>query len=110
MCVRFGRINTLNIKGGRRPSDALDTSSLVSTMWLIDSSTLELRKFGTGSAEARPPYATLSHSKFNDDDEVFFQDLLYQHSKAIDRKRRNTKQETANHQALSMKIGWLWVD
>jgi len=79
-------------------------------MWLIDSSTLELRKFGTGSAEARPPYATLSHCWFDDDDEVFFQDLLYQHSKAIDRKRGYAKLEAACRLALSMKIGWLWVD
>src|SRR3569833_3313599 len=104
MCVRFGRINTLNIKGGRRPSDALDTSSLVSTMWLIDSSTLELRKFGTGSAEARPPYATLSHCWINDNDEVFFQDLLYQLSKAIYRKRGYAKLVSACRLALSMKL------
>src|SRR3569833_434943 len=102
MCVRFGRINTLNIKGGRRPSDALDTSSLVSTMWLIDSSTLELRKFGTGSAEARPPYATLSHCWFDYYYYVFFHDLLYQHSKAIYWKRVYAKLEAACRLALSM--------
>ncbi|KAG5805151.1 hypothetical protein H9Q74_010717 [Fusarium xylarioides] len=72
-------------------------------MRLISTNTLELHEFFN---ENVPPYAILSHAW--GDQEVTFKD--WQNRQEAVSKKGYSKILSACHQALSLKLDWLWVD
>jgi hypothetical protein len=80
-------------------------SELPFDMWLIHTTTLQLRCFQV----KHPPYAILSHRWGDDDDEVTFQQWRDDHAK-IAHKSGYVKIEKACEQARADKLEYLWVD